>query len=329
MKVWPNGEISVYRPHRQATDSVRVCTVQKTTRLMETAVRCFGALDGFYVCALLGLSYPRNFDKTQGANARRGLRGITPLGKKRVRSACWMLTKRHGRRRLTFSTVTLPELTMAQMSRVHKEWHRCIEFYRREMRRTLQGMSLSGEIVGVTEIQTERYEKSGLPILHAHFVFCGATSYGAWAVSPSRHDYIWRKSIENVLGESIGEIPSACQLKAVTTSAEAYLSKYMSKGSDVIEKVKQSGYTHWLPRQWWNCDRTLTQTMEVETIRTWRFAGWLVNRSEQKDCDMFHYFKKILVEREGENPLHMGYFGRLTAPANALIHKLMSGYNLV
>lgn len=323
-KLWPNGEMSIYAPHRQQEGATVKDPAVCLTRLRDSVIRVEGVAGCLDFFIRLGLSHPRNFDKNFQPPPRKGLKGITSLGKRRVRNAAFMLTRKYGKRRLTFATVTLPSLTPTQMSRVHKEWHRCIDFYRREMGRQLVRAGLTGEIVGVTEIQEKRYVTTSLPVLHGHFVFCGATRNGWWAISPKRHDHIWRKSIEHVLGEPIPALTSACQLKSVTDSAEAYLGKYISKGIKAIEPVIRAGYAEWMPKQWWSCSRSLVQEMELAIARFESGAGWLVNKGKDDTNDLFAFFSPITIETKDGNLLPMGYFARLTPKANSLVRKVLS-----
>ncbi len=322
-KLWPNGELSIYFHHDQIEAAGRANVIAPLTKLRDTMVRTGGVFGAVLVLVRLGLSHPRNFDRNYKSQTRKGLKGITSLGKRRVRNAAYMLTRENGKHRLTFATVTLPNLTGAQMSRVHKAWHECINFYRREVGRVLRGAGLTGEIVGVSEVQEKRYAKTSLPVLHAHFVFCGAARHSGWALSPSRHDYIWRKSIEHVLGESIRELSSACQLKSVTASAEAYLGKYISKGAKATASVVRQGWSEWLPRQWWNCSRSLVQRMEDAIARFDNGAGWLVNRGADPSSDLFAFFSPVEATLANEDVVCMGYFGRLTPKANQLVRKVL------
>lgn len=320
-KLWPNGECSFYFTHEQAKSAEKVSKAVSLSNLRDAMVRAGGVFGTCLVLLRLGLSHPRNFDRNSQPPPRKGLKGITSLGKRRVRNAAYMLTRENGKHRLTFATVTLPNLTKLQLSRVHKAWHECINFYRREVGRVLRRAGLTGEIVGVSEVQEKRYATSALPVLHAHFVFCGAPRNGGWVLNPRKHDYIWRKAVEHVLGESIGPISSACQLKSVTASAEAYLGKYISKGTAAIAPVIRQGLQGWLPLQWWNCSRSLVQRMEAAIARFENGAGWLVNEGKSVVSDMFIFFSPVEVEGENEDIICMGYFGRLTPKANNTIRK--------
>ncbi len=322
-KLWPNGECSFYFSHDQIKSADRRDTAVSLSKLRDAMVRAGGVFGTVLVLIRLGLSHPRNFDRNCEPLPRKGLKGITSLGKRRVRNAAYMLTRENGKHRLTFATVTLPNLNKAQMSRVHKDWHLCIDFYRREVGRVLRRAGLPGEIVGVSEVQEKRYAASALPVLHAHFVFCGAPRNGGWVLNPARHDYIWRKSIEHVLGEPIGNIPAACQLKSVTASAEAYLGKYISKGVAAVAPAIRQGFGDWLPKQWWNCSRSLVRRMEASIARFENGAGWLVNRGKAVDSDLFLFFSPVEIEGENEENICMGYFGRLTPKGNSLARKVL------
>lgn len=175
-----------------------------------------------------------------------------------------MLSKEVGRYRLTFATVTLPDLPHEEMALVQSRWHEVVDNYRREMSRKLRRWGLSGEIVSVTEIQEERYEKSGFPVLHLHALFVGMGTSGGWAIGTADHDRIWRKSIYLVLGGPLPDFGTACQLASVEKDVEGYLGKYMSKGISAIARVVESGYDWVLPKQWWSCSRSIVRRMSKE-----------------------------------------------------------------
>lgn len=322
-KLWPNGELSIYIHHQQKKPSATPNPVVSLTLLRDALVRSAGVRQTLQAFDLLGLSHPRNFDKNHATLIRKGLKGITGLGKRRVRNGSYIMTRENGKDRLTFATVTLPSLTPLQLSRVHKDWHRCIDFYRREISRALIARGLTGEIVGVSEIQEKRYATSHLPVLHGHFVFVGAGRRGGWAITPRKHDDIWRRALESVLDEPIGSINSACQLKSVTESAEAYLGKYMSKGTKAVAAVVRQGFGEWMPKQWWSCSRSLTQRMETAIARFESGALWLFNKAQTAGCDLFTHIHPIQIEHDGKM-VNFGYFGRLTPKSNGLIRKVLN-----
>ncbi len=128
-KLWPNGELSIYIRHQQRKPPATLNPVASLTLLRDALVRSAGVRQTLQAFDLLGLSHPRNFDKNHATLIRKGLKGITGLGKRRVRNAAFILTRENGKHRLTFATVTLPSLTPAQLSRVHKNLYKDASFY--------------------------------------------------------------------------------------------------------------------------------------------------------------------------------------------------------
>ncbi len=93
---------------------------------------------------LMGLSNVRNSDRPTGRSPRNGLKGITALGQRTVRNGCYLLAKESGQHRLTFSTVTIPNLCDEDMVKIHTEWHKVIERYRLLLSRHLKRCGLDG-----------------------------------------------------------------------------------------------------------------------------------------------------------------------------------------
>lgn len=324
VKLWPNGELSVYRAKKMKRPEPVRLPRKVYDSLGGCLVRAYGLAGACDALVRLGLSPHQNFDKPPKSLARYGLKGISGKGKRRVRNACYMMTREVGKHRLTFSTVTIPPLALGNLERAHKCWHKLIDFYRREMSRALKKEGLPGEIVGVTEIQEKRYEKTGLPVLHAHFVFVGAGRRGGWAITTAKHDHIWRRAFKAVLGVPRLDCSSACQLKSVTKSAEGYLGKYMSKGAGVVARVVADGLGDWLPRQWWNCSRSIVHRMEVNMRIFDHGIDWLLTKAENKDCDLFQFWSHVLLEREDGSSLAIASYGRLTARGNGLVRKVLN-----
>jgi hypothetical protein len=213
-KVYPNGEAVIWRnkvskakpidkqTHMESSDWTWACwqLYMKDRQTLEAA------------SLFMGLSLVRNFDKLANPSSeqlgpapeqvkRYGTKGITRSGARTVRNAAYLLEKESGPRCLTFATMTVPALPMAQMAVLHENWSKVTELYRLSIRRVLLDKGLRGEIVSVSEIQEKRYEKTGVPVLHLHSVFRGRLPYGGWALSTKVHDKIVRQSIEAVVGK--------------------------------------------------------------------------------------------------------------------------------
>lgn len=324
VKLWPNGELSIYREKKIKPYEPVVAPVDPGDTLLHCCLRAYGVKGGLEAWLSLGLSPHRNFDKKNQTRARYGLKGISGKGKRRVRNACYMLTRENGKHRLTFATCTVPPMAIGCLDRIHKGWHKVIEFYRREVSRQLKKAGLPGEIVSVTEVQEKRYEKEGLPILHAHFVFVGAGRVGGWALTPARHDYIWRKALMSVCKVNRIDLSKACQLKSVEKSAEMYMGKYMSKGVQSVRRIIQSGWSEWMPKQWWSCSRSVVQRMERDMRIFNHGIEWLLDKGSEEDGDMFIFWKHVELERPDGTKYYVASFGRLRPKANGLVRKVLN-----
>jgi hypothetical protein len=234
-----------------------------------------------------------------------------------------MLTREAGKTCLTFATVTLPEMACEDMMELHLNWHKVIDRYRLLMSRHLRAGGLTGEIVGVSEIQEKRYATSGFPTLHCHFVFVGRHMRGGWVLSPRRHDYIWGKSIQSVLPLCVPNVAASCQLKAVEKDAEGYLGKYMSKGGSAIAEIVTKGYEWALPKQWWSCSRSLVRRMNGSMRYFTEGVPWLIDRASAHDEEVWAFYSVVSIEIKDGEFIDVGSYGRLTKEANRRVRKFL------
>lgn len=327
-KLWPNGEISFHLPKRtKLAPLVKGSNLPTNHSIWRWWSIAYGIGAAVQQAVLMGLSNVSNFDSSKKLPERNGLKGITSLGRRRVRNACYLLTKEAGKHRLTFSTVTIPNLCDEDMMKIHLEWHKVIDRYRLLLNRHLKRCGLNGEIIGVSEVQEKRYAKSGFPALHGHFVFVGALSRGGWVLSPGRHDDIWRKSIQSVLCGPVQSVSTACQLKRVEKTAEGYLAKYMSKGGAAIASIVDDGFGWALPRQWWSCSRSLSARMDREIRRFTEGVPWLIRTANEKNSKLWDYYSVVYIEGSEGEKIEVGAYGRLSERVNETIREFLGIQN--
>lgn len=323
-KLWPNGEVSIWRPRTFKMPKL----VKRTSANMSAyKMSLFHAmLDPqiewkTFACAL-GLSLLPIFDKQTGqwieasetpkpSRTRKGLSGITAYGKRMVRNAAYLLESEGGKARCIFATATLPDVPIQQMAILHQHWHKLIEYYRLGIRRELQNQHLSGEIVTVSEIQEKRYKVSGLPILHIHSVFVGVTSIGKFAISTKVHDDIWHRALKAVIAIEASECTAACNLQRVRKSAASYLGKYMSKGASVVMSVVEKGLGEWLPKHWWNCTRSLASRVKGQTRVVSAFADWLNACAETTANSVWLWHRDVLLQMDSGQEFIVAKYGQL------------------
>lgn len=324
-KIYPNGETVIYKPR-----SVQIEPFENTPpksiidykmSLLRVAISCPKVLEALGL--ELGLSILGNFDKTDtGAvepvleqdkpTVRYGLTGITPFGARRVRNACHLMQRSGTGRETVFATCTVPNLPLKQMEVLHENWHKLVDAYRRKLTRVLKQNSLSGESVTVTEVQGKRYDKTGLPVLHIHTVFVGRKLRGSWAVTAKAHDEMWRESLSIAIGEDIGEVGSACNLQRVKKSAEGYLGKYMTKGTQTVRAIIKDGFQGWLPKQWWSCTRSLAARIDAQTLNAREFAYWLNDVADIEGSDVWLWHRDVVIELDEVTKITVARYGRIS-----------------
>ena len=120
----------------------------------------------------MGLSVATNYHK----RTRKGLKGITPQGKRMVRSCAAILEDKYGRECITFGTATLPPLLAEEIVMVCNSWSDLTRKFFQELRRLLQRRGLSTDFVYVTEIQEKRFDRWGQVYPHLHWLMQGRLS---------------------------------------------------------------------------------------------------------------------------------------------------------
>lgn len=323
-KLWPNGEVVVFKPRAKGKKKLKTFFEEGYTggyeSLYRVALMHLGILPPKAVP--MGSSSQKNFDKLKGGSVpegaggpqvvtRYGRNGITAYGARRVRNCCHELQSRAPKNCVAFATVTVPELPFEMMACLHEKWDEVVDTYRRKLRRKLRDDGLCGESVTVSEIQSKRYERTGIPVLHLHSVFVGRRPGKDWAISTKDHDEMWHSTLVIVLGKDIPELSSACNIQRVRKSAEGYLGKYMTKGTKVVRELCEKGFVGWLPKQWWAANRGLCQAVDNKTRFVPDFAEWLNHIADVKGADVWTWHKDVSIEMSDGQVITMARYGRI------------------
>lgn len=341
-KLYPNGEIAIYQERKFKPKPPKRKQGEDTDGLFFWLNHAFGTTLGQAVAWVraMGLAQVANFDRNsepcverdsgdRRVSAPYGRRGITRYGARRVRCACHLLHRAGGQWRVVMATVTVPPLPREQMARLHQSWNHVVDSYRRKVSRALRQKGLSGEIVSVTEIQEERYQKTGVPVLHIHAIFIGKTAGGQWAITTEDHDDIWRSTLSVCLGEPVGHVGTAGRLERVKHSAEGYLGKYMTKGSKAVNRMLNDGFTGWIPKQWWSCTRTLSRRIDYETRDISSLAEWLNSVADVKGADVWRFHRDVFLEFDDGRKYRIARYGRLNKCITAEIQASLPPVKMV
>lgn len=335
VQVYPNGECTVFKPKTMKVEPMAPEPVLDPWALGPFLLALWGRIPPEVLRGLvpLGLSPHPYFDKGVQApdglvcvipsfKVKRGLKGITPFGARMVRNAAHLIQQVGRGGRVVFATATVPGLPMQDMRVLHENWHKVVELYRLGLRRALQADGLSGESVTVSEIQKERHERTGIPVLHLHTLFVGRRHSAGWAISTEQHDRLWRNAIAAVLHGPIENFPSSCKMERVKYSAEGYIGKYMTKGGKVVGKIVEAGYARWMPKQWWNCSRTLRARIDNQTRRPDELGDWLAQAAKEEGGDVWKWHRVVEIEMGEGEKVAMALYGRLRPGVVAAIQSL-------
>lgn len=249
----------------------------------------------------IGLSKVANsHKKSQDFTERlqRGTSGITSYGQRMVTNAAYLLQKIHGGARLSFLTCTLPgtpELTI----RIAEEWAEITRIFYQSLKRHLVKNGLGPEVVGVTEIQPERFRKTGGMPLHLHVVFQGAVSDYQWRFRPAHLTRLWKRAVTARVPDC-GEFSfaSACNVQSVKNNAAGYLGKYMSKGTDDICAILDDDpeLIDVIPRSWYHLSSEARDMVKMNMVEGER-VGLTMEKWMQWDDELASPFKYKLEVR--------------------------------
>jgi hypothetical protein len=227
---------------------------------------------------LIGLSLVSNSHKEisedvpidSKPNKRRGLKGITPKGKRTIRNTAFLLQKTFGKKRLGFLTVTLPSFGDRPdlgMILAH-DWSELVRQFTQEINRAIERKDKVALWTGCTEIQEKRLEKYGEVAPHLHLVYLAHNGNFDWYITADEFRSIWKRIIEARIKHFTNEeievnTKASIDAKQVKKDAGNYLGKYMSKGGDIVKKMIEKGFTDLVPTAWWHCCLKLKRILKA------------------------------------------------------------------
>jgi hypothetical protein len=215
----------------------------------------------------LGLSMPVKSHKPPkpSRSRERGGKAQTTYSKRMVRNCIAKLQSDYGKHNLAFATYTLPELPHYELKVIQENWAEVNRQLMQAITRDLESAGIKPELVYVNEIQEKRYEQTGDIVPHIHAVFQSRKSrYHGYVISKERNTELWNRVISNVLGRRV-EIPSGASIQQIKKSAEHYMSKYMSKGGKLAQKLTTESVLNWMPKTWWGATLSLRNWVKANT----------------------------------------------------------------
>lgn len=329
-KVWPNGEFTLgYKwegEEGQPSEEWSWTGGDKGLSQDELDVRleCIhGWLDavaetysvsGRLATALLTLSNTPNSEKLSEP-VKYGLKGITGTGSKMLRSAAYIMERDYGCADVAMGTFTVPRLAESERVALARKWGVLTNDLMRYLRSELQEQGRPPVVAGCTEIQSSRLEARGEGYLHLHVIWPAHSNNGRlWSVEADGVRAWWKSAIERIIGRKL-ECAPRVETAVVQKSVEAYLGKYLSKGSDdcLGQFVADLGYES-VPGQWWFMSSYLKGKIKAETL-TGDTVGTLLDSYVEHTVTSgtglgFGWLRHVDLKLDGRL-VTVGYVGRL------------------
>jgi hypothetical protein len=218
-------------------------------------------------------------------------------------------------------TLTVPTLGKEARATLAANWGKLVNRLIQHLSRQLGRAGRPPAIIGCTEIQTGRLEKYRQGYLHLHLVCpLHSNTGGRYALDVENVRSWFGSAIERYAETKLSILPRV-QVEPVRRSAEAYLGKYLSKGSgDELAAFIEDLGEDAVPGQWW-FGSALLKSRVKEGVRKGRNAGTMLDAViqhafETGDMSVFDYIRHVDLETES-GVFTVGWYGRLRADVAA------------
>lgn len=287
-RIRPSGRFSfcqIFRKKRKRLEDGTVKNKEAIALLMLRYDAVHGSLYSnwrtAFLCGLLCKNRfaPKTLGSSIAANSHtRAERGSKGISVRQRDVLCWSansLERIYKQSNMSFLTLTLPELSQADLVTVQDRWSDLVNTVQTYIQRELKKYGCSSAMVGCTEIQLERFENSGRSFPHLHLVFRGrfhARSH--WLIKPVRFRDIWRRSVGRFVDTSQYCWDSSENVEQVRKSSGGYLAKYVSK---CASKQRTGTKDLWYPSDWIVCSRRLRGLYERLSLGGYEAASVLLS----------------------------------------------------
>lgn len=210
----------------------------------------------------LGLSDVPNYHKP--APRKHGLNGIPNSGRYRVLEGATLLQQRYGRR-LGFYTLTCPYTDEEDIYEFNKCFPEIMRRLFQEIRRVYDRNNTPYSYVAAFEIQEERFNETGIPVLHVHWLSpCYRPNTWEFVISSDEIRSIYRRILCAVVSE-VSSVDSALDSQVIKKTASGYIAKYLSKGGRILSAIADVCPGQ-LPSRWWSCSRNVLHALKKMTL---------------------------------------------------------------
>ena len=309
--LWPNGEFSMGFQHARSLGHFHENRLMKAIsgERVEGDVLEEGCPE--WELGLVSSPYLSQDDGGGKVRAVRGSRGMSVRARRFVRNAGAVLQLGDAVNCNSFLTCTLPPCSKDEWKEIASRWSEVLRRFNQELVRDIRRAGLPPLLVGVTEIQEDRFRETGEAALHYHVSFRGKRNrfQKKWAVSVHRARYLWRNICVDMFPFlDRDSFAAATRIEAVQVSVGAYLSKYMTKGGEILDAYLEAGYAP--PSSWYNCSSGLRDAVLSGCVQTESVMGGLWRVCERGGEGLAYYNKCVYVDMLGHE-IKAGYTGRV------------------
>lgn len=262
--------------------------------------------------------------RTKIQRSRRGLKGIPNRAKRQVMAAAAALEQRWPRNCLSFLTGTLPETEVPVSS---EQWARIMKRFLESLSRALIEHSLPPLVLGSTEVQEKRWERTGQVALHCHLVFPGRRPHGHWALSPTELQTLWNRAVSGVLSDNVilSPLSATTNVQQVKKSVTAYLGKYLSKGATVCNAVIEAGLAECLPFHWTTLTRKMRRLTAQMTIKlTGSGVETIASMLRDPNLGLLKWYRDVTITLNDGSLWVAGWCGYLSSRGVKICNKFHS-----
>lgn len=259
--------------------------------------------------------------KLSQKRGRYGQNGITREARRKVKAGATLLEREYGNQRLGLCTVTLPSessgVDVAELWYLCKNWATYQKRFLQEFKRLLARKGAPTECIAVVEFQEKRYQKYGEPAPHLHILYvCSPRRHGSeYYLSADELRQLVKRTLTNFLDRHGDEREINCNstvnLQRIRKSASGYLSKYMSKGGQIIEQLKADGLEDCIPNQWWSPIGGMREWINANIRKISSNVASFLATAKQGD-DGIECVKQIAISLESGKEMVVGIYVRVS-----------------